>query len=119
MGSTAIPPRSVWTYLVGRFSGPRRMIVRPDEDGCDDIRADQIVMPRISPIQRLMLNIHDNLYCVYFDPQHHERDRVKASYVFVRMLNKKKAINMCPEDALPDLMHLLQMYVFNPEIHSL
>jgi len=66
-----------------------------------------------------MLNIHDNLYCVYFDPQHHEHNRVKASYVFVHMLNKKKAINMCPEDALPDLMHLLQMYVFNPEIHSL
>jgi len=65
------------------------MIVRPDEDGCDDIRADQIIMPRITPIQRLMLNIHDKLYCVYFDAQHHEHDRAKASYLFVCMLNEK------------------------------
>jgi len=54
----------------------------------------------------------ENLYCVYFEPQRHVHERVNASYLFVRMLNEKKAVNLCPEDMLPDLMHLLQMFVF-------
>jgi len=86
------------------------MTVRLDEDGCDDIRPDQIVLSRRVCIEKSLVTIDDRLYCVYFDAVHHELDRTNATYIFVRMLDEKKAISLCPEDALPDLARALQMY---------
>ena len=104
--------RAVWTYIIGKYAGPHRMSVQPDSDGCDDIRPEQIVLPRRVGVDKTMVHINGRHYSVYFNTNRHLQDHANVTYVFVRMADKYKAINLCPEDALPDLTRILQMFVF-------
>ena len=88
------------------------MFVQPDSDRCDDIRPEQIVLPRRVGVNKTTVHINGRHYSVYFNTDRHLQDCANVTYVFVRMADQYKAINLCPEDALPDLTHVLQMFVF-------
>ena len=83
------------------------MSVQSDTDGCDDIRPEQIVLPRRVGVDKITIDIRH--YSVYFNMDRHLQDRVNMTYVFIRMADQYKTINLCPEDALPDLTSILQM----------
>ena len=85
------------------------MSVQPDTDGCDDIRPEQIVLPRRVGVDKITIDINSRHYSVYFNMDRHLQDRVNMTYVFIRMADQCKAINLCPEDTLPDLTSILQM----------
>ena len=88
------------------------MSVQPDSDGCDDIRPEQIVLPRRVGVDKTTVDINGRHYSVYFNTDRHLQDRANVTYVFVRMADQYKAINLCLEEALPDLTRVLQMFVF-------
>ena len=104
--------RSVWTYIIGKYAGPHRMSIQLDSDGYDDIRAEQIVLPQRVGVDKTTVDIKGRHYSVYFNMAHHLQDHTNVTYVFIRMANQYKAINLCPEDTLPDLTCILQMFVF-------
>ena len=87
----------------------RQMSVQPDTDGCDDIRPEQIVLPRRVGVNKITVDINSRHYSVYFNMDCHLQDCANTTYVFIHMADQYKAINLCPEDTLPDLTSILQM----------
>jgi len=52
-------------------------------------------------------------YFVCFDLACHQHDPKNASYLFIRLLYPGKAISICPEDDIPDIMESLKECAFS------
>ena len=110
MSLTTTPSHDVprkWTYILGPLSGPRRMLVRPEDGGYVGIRADVHVFPLNHEVYRVPATVDGRLYLIYFDPVCHTDDRTNAKYVFLRLLHKTAAVDFFVEDDFPDIMCIM------------
>ena len=112
--STTLPsmPYPVWVFVLGPFSGPRRMLVRREADGYVGIKADEKVFMPDAPIKVTVVTIDQKIYRIYFDEKVHHIDRTKAKYVFMRLRNSDYAIDVSVEDDLPNFLDCLTKSVF-------
>lgn len=98
---------SVWTFVLGAVAGPRRMIVRREEDKYLGILADQKVFGNDTAVEIMMLTINGKLYRVYFDQVQHKANRGKGTYMFMRLENRELALDICIEDDMPNILDAL------------
>ncbi|KAI6156989.1 hypothetical protein BKA82DRAFT_25873 [Pisolithus tinctorius] len=109
--SPCTAPYVIWTFLVGKTSCPRMMWIRPERNYDISITKDQIIFPADTVITSKSFDVEGRHYHVFFDADCDHRDRKNTTYVFVRLLRNGKAIDICAEDDLPDILVLLSQYV--------
>lgn len=98
---------SVWVFVLGAVAGPRRMVVRREEDNYLGILANQKVFGKDTAVEIMMFTIDEKLYRVYFGQVEHKANRLKATYVFMRLQDRELALNICIEDDLPNILDAL------------
>jgi len=52
--------------------------------------------------------IGDRLYRVYFDRTHHQHKPDTTCYLIVRLLRADRPVSFCPEDDMPDILHIFE-----------
>ena len=102
---------TVWTFVLGPSSGPRLMSVQPERNDYVGVRARVSVFPRQTRVRRLPITVDGKLYLVYFDYERHKTDRAKATYVFLRLIHKRAAMDFSVEFDFPDVMRMLSLSV--------
>ena len=102
---------SIWAFLLGPISGPRRMLVQAEDDGFVGIKADQNIFKPNTPIESTTVTINEKLYRVQFDITLHLSNRRIANYIFLRLLKPDLAIDICVKNDLPDIIDCLTTYV--------
>lgn len=100
---------TVWAFIVGRTSGPRRMSISIEGPQDIGILVQETVFPIGASIHRLHVRADSRDYCLYFDKIGHKDDHDNATYVFLCFqngYNGKKFINICVEDDMPYLLEV-------------
>ena len=96
-----------WTFVLGPFSGPRRIRTRPDAEGLHTLGPDVNVFPENCAVARLAFTVKDKPYLIYFDRERHVHDRDNATYVFLRLgPDGRIACNFSVERDFPDILYL-------------
>ncbi|KIO11879.1 hypothetical protein M404DRAFT_20467 [Pisolithus tinctorius Marx 270] len=103
---------TVWGFLFGRTSGPRRLSVRVDDNGMMVISGNQYLFPPDASITSTRVQLRHRLYIVFFDQERHQTCRETAAYVFVRVLpGHQRPLHIRAEDDLQDIMNALLVFV--------
>ena len=106
---------TVWAFVVGQISGPRRMTITHEGSNDVGILAEQTVFSLGATIRKWHVSVDNKLFRVYFDITRHEIDHENATYVFLRMPQQRKFISICAED---DMAHLLELWLRYIQLQS-
>ncbi|KIN92651.1 hypothetical protein M404DRAFT_36869 [Pisolithus tinctorius Marx 270] len=97
---------TVWGFLFGRTSGPRRLSIHVDNTGTMTISGNQYLFPPDASITSARVRVRHRLYIVFFDLHRHQTCRESGAYVFVRVQpGHQRPLHIRAEDDLQDIMN--------------
>ena len=98
---------TVWAFVLGPDSGPRRMKICVEDDEYVGIMADQKVFGIDASVETMVLTVNEKLYRVYFDQTFHKTNRRQATYVFLSLYDQDLALDFSIEDDLLNVLDAL------------
>ncbi|KAI6130695.1 hypothetical protein EDD16DRAFT_1021695 [Pisolithus croceorrhizus] len=103
--------RTVWAFLLGKTSGPRRLKVHRSGNETFNIRPSDSLFTPGNVIYSMRVRAGVRQYHVFFDKHSHEFDRENAGYIFVGVGMNGSPIDICPEDEMLGIMQALRQCV--------
>ena len=101
-------PYTVWAFVLGSISGPRRMTVCNEGENSIEILEDQNVFPPAMHISTIAVTINDKSFRVYFDKDMHTAEDENNIYVIIRLHSNMEPVNINFTTDMPDIVGVFE-----------
>ena len=97
---------AVWTFVLNKMSGPRRMTVQIEGTDHVGILQDECVFTPSMHISSVAIALNDKLFRMYFDKDMHGGQNEDNVYVVLRLRSNMEAMSIDLNKDMPDIVEL-------------